>query len=93
MKNGDETDVDCGGSCSPCSLGESCSIWDDCTSNYCAANNTCVTPTCDDGVQNSDETDIDCGGSCSTKCGEGEGCLTGNDCVGGSCSISETCGM
>jgi hypothetical protein len=29
-RNGDETDVDCGGSCAPCALGQSCAIDADC---------------------------------------------------------------
>jgi hypothetical protein len=35
---------------------------------------TCVSPTCDDGVQNRDETGVDCGGSYCPPCGQ---CETG----------------
>jgi len=36
IKNGNETDLDCGGlSCSGCSVGLSCRIDEDCESNYC----------------------------------------------------------
>ena len=35
-KDGDETDVDCGGSCEPCPLGATCSAASDCTSGNCA---------------------------------------------------------
>ena len=38
LKNGDETDVDCGGSCPSCSLGKTCSTALDCTSRACAGN-------------------------------------------------------
>ncbi len=34
-KDGDETDVDCGGSCKPCPLGEGCDVNSDCSSGYC----------------------------------------------------------
>ncbi len=34
--NGDETDVDCGGSCPPCGLGDGCGVADDCVTGNCA---------------------------------------------------------
>ena len=37
MKNGDETDVDCGGSCNGCADGEGCGAPADCTSGSCNA--------------------------------------------------------
>ncbi len=63
IQNWDETDVDCGGSCSPCEEGSSCSIASDCISNYCY-NNVCKIPTCFDGIQNQGEEGVDCGGPC-----------------------------
>ncbi|MBI4702543.1 MAG: hypothetical protein HY744_15595 [Deltaproteobacteria bacterium] len=36
VKNGDETDVDCGGACSPCANGKACATADDCESRLCA---------------------------------------------------------
>ena len=48
MKNGDETAVDCGGSCVPekrCPINEACAIDDDCTTANCAAQ-TCATAPC-----------------------------------------------
>ena len=36
-KDGDETDVDCGGSCPPCADGKSCLTHSDCVSERCAA--------------------------------------------------------
>ena len=66
--NGDETDVDCGGSCAAtCDDGEGCISPLDCTSQVCTGN-TCQAPTCFDGVRNGDEAGVDCGnlacGSC-----------------------------
>ncbi|MFO0588746.1 MAG: lamin tail domain-containing protein [Polyangiaceae bacterium] len=41
VKNGSETDVDCGGSCAPCALTKACSVNGDCASAACAGN-VCV---------------------------------------------------
>ena len=35
QKNGDETDVDCGGSCVPCAEGKGCTVGKDCASMSC----------------------------------------------------------
>src|SRR5438132_11083697 len=61
-KNGDETDVDCGGSsCGACGDNLSCSGAIDCKSRMCT-NQICQAATCNDGVANADEIDVDCGG-------------------------------
>ncbi len=39
--NGDESDKDCGGSCSPCSAGRSCNADSDCQSNNCGEDDHC----------------------------------------------------
>jgi hypothetical protein len=81
-KNGDETDIDCGGTKAPaCSDGKGCAINADCTSTVCRAN-VCQAPTSTDGVRNGDETGTDCGGSTTMapKCAPGQGCLTDTDC-------------
>ena len=69
IQNGDETGVDCGGSCPPCDAEPTCSDGiqnGDETGVDCGG--SCppcdVEPTCSDGIQNGDETDVDCGGSC-----------------------------
>lgn len=48
IKNGSETDVDCGGpTCPACTVGGGCSIATDCTSGACGAASLCVAaPTC-----------------------------------------------
>ena len=35
VKNGAETDLDCGGSCTSCPLGDACTLAADCTSGFC----------------------------------------------------------
>lgn len=46
LKNQDETDVDCGGSCMPCAEGKACLISSDCASGWCDATESklCCTP-------------------------------------------------
>ncbi len=84
VKNGAETDVDCGGGdCAGCTVGDACLGDTDCAGNLCTGN-TCQ-PTCTDGVQNGTETGIDCGGSCTGLCGFGSACVDDGDCLGGSC--------
>ncbi len=47
VQNGDETDVDCGGSCAPCETGQNCEIPNDCLSGQCDGN-VCVGMACTD---------------------------------------------
>ena len=91
-KNGDETDVDCGGSCKTCELNKKCFDNADCKSNYCSVEGICKEPKCNDNAKNGKETDEDCGGSCS-GCEVGEDCKTNSDCKSGlKCdSSTKTC--
>ncbi len=43
IQNGNETDVDCGGSCAPCGVGRQCVVPADCTTGQCQ-NNRCIDP-------------------------------------------------
>jgi hypothetical protein len=43
VKNGDETDVDCGGSCNKCPTGKACKAVGDCTSDICTSD-LCACP-------------------------------------------------
>ncbi len=93
-QNGDETDVDCGGSCpNDCDSGQGCADGDDCISQVCDPDAlTCTPPACDDGVQNGDESDVDCGGACGNTCESGETCNSGLDCIDDVCDVdTNTC--
>ncbi len=64
MKNGFETDVDCGGRCEPCGVGESCSSKTDCVSLNCnSTEKICKKSTCSNGLKDGNETGVDCGGT------------------------------
>ncbi|MGI9020451.1 MAG: hypothetical protein ACR2G3_07060 [Solirubrobacterales bacterium] len=88
VKNGQETDVDCGGpTCAKCADGKACLTGSDCQSGVCAGN-VCVAATCADGFKNGQETDVDCGGGTCPGCTSGQACLAGSDCQSGCCSNS-----
>jgi len=95
VQDGDETDVDCGGSCdSKCGGGDGCGSNGDCESGSCDTDSgTCDggDGTCSDGVQNQDETDVDCGGMCGSTCEDGEGCNDDEDCVSDFCGDADVC--
>jgi hypothetical protein len=65
--DGDETGLDCGGSCIACAGGEACAIATDCQSQSCDSS-VCAAPSCDDGLRDGFENGVDCGGACSTDC-------------------------
>lgn len=70
VKNGTETDKDCGGSsCSGCANGKNCNVDTDCTSTVCNSNGKCVASICNDGRITGNET-----------------CDDGNDVGGDGCS-------
>ncbi len=88
--NGEETDVDCGGSvCEPCDDGLLCLVFTDCVSEICS-DGTCGDSTCDDGLINQDETDVDCGGELCDPCQVEEACLLDRDCVTETC-LDDVC--
>jgi hypothetical protein len=92
-RDGDETDVDCGGAtCGPCGPGGQCDSNDDCDTMICGGG-FCQTPTCYDGFQNGSESGVDCGGSCpnscaATGCQNNNQCDTGEFCLDGACMPS-----
>ncbi len=86
-KDGDETDIDCGGGCDGCAIGKNCLLDFDCDSRYCDEDNKCAEPECDDNILNGIETDVDCGGNCK-KCDVGKFCDKDSDCKTDNCDAS-----
>ena len=95
VKNGPETDLDCGGatcdgSGHKCADTKSCLVNLDCVNGFCNSSHVCATPTCTDGAKNGSETDLDCGGaSCDGTghtCGTGKVCGVAADCTSGVCT-------
>lgn len=92
VRNGDETDVDCGGSCGlACAGDRACRVAEDCQSRACDAG-TCAAVSCTDGVKNGLEASLDCGGSCATKCARGTVCGYDFDCASRRCTATTTTG-
>ncbi len=83
--DGDESDVDCGGSCLGCDAGLACDGPDDCLNGVCGVNGLCLPVTCTDGSQNEDETDLDCGGETCDPCFPEQMCNTADDCIESVC--------
>jgi hypothetical protein len=89
VKDGGETDKDCGGPCNPCADGLHCVGAADCQSGVCK-NKICKPPTCNDNTKNGPETDTDCGGPC-PPCGENKTCGAPTDCLSGVCAGDVCC--
>ncbi len=87
VKNGDESDVDCGGSAAPkCADGKACKAPDDCVSKVCKGG-VCAAPSATDLVKNGGETDVDCGGASAAtpRCAPGKACIVHGDCTRDAC--------
>ncbi len=91
LRNGDESDVDCGGSCDPCALRSACTTGTDCDSSLCDGG-VCVDERCLDGGVSEGETDVDCGGEFCAPCSTGEACLVGDDCEEAVC-VDSVCAV
>src|SRR5215207_1716394 len=61
IRNGEETDIDCGGTCGPCNVGDRCNTTSDCDQSTCD-DGRCAPLPCANGVKDGQETDVDCGG-------------------------------
>jgi len=92
LKNGSETDVDCGGTCPDCGLGRTCAVDGDCASTHCVGL-TCVQCTsgteCPSGVCTSNAC---AAATCSDMLKNGS--ETDVDCGGGTCpdcALAKTC--
>jgi Protein of unknown function (DUF1554) len=91
VKNGNESDVDCGGLCAPCGDAKACSAGPDCASGICSAG-TCAIPSCTDGVKNGTEIDVDCAGSCAAgSCKAGQACDDNAQCASQMCAGTNVC--
>ena len=91
IRNGDETDIDCGGSCGLCNVGDSCNSSSDCDESNCI-DGTCRAFDCDNGIKGQEETDVDCGGPACRKCSGGRHCVVDADCFSGTCDVgTKTC--
>ncbi|MFM2152938.1 MAG: hypothetical protein RL199_1373, partial [Pseudomonadota bacterium] len=93
VKNGGETDVDCGGaSCARCSVASACLLPGDCVSGACGGTpKKCLAPSSSDRVRNGDETDVDCGGSSGKACALAKSCLVRADCAAGAVCANGRC--
>jgi hypothetical protein len=92
VKDGDETDVDCGGSCAPCALGQGCMLDSDCSATAAGCNaafggcrcdkltRTCAADHCSDHKTDDGESDVDCGGGQCGGCGPNKACHATSDC-------------
>ena len=94
VRDGDETQIDCGGSCLACT-GDACSIDADCASGSCGyILPVCMPPAqCYDGQFDGTESDIDCGGACAPtqKCPNQASCYVNSDCESGLCASGQFC--
>jgi hypothetical protein len=95
IKDGGETDIDCGGNCSTkCEEGKSCLNNSDCRSNICInTTNKCGKDlNCENKKKDvsTGETDIDCGGRC-PPCGENKNCEKASDCAFGLSCLDGAC--
>jgi hypothetical protein len=98
IKNGDESDVDCGGSntnAPRCVPGKTCNAGPDCDSKVCGQDGKCAVPSGTDGQQNGDETDVDCGGKTTNapRCDAGKTCAIHDDCASNGCDDQKKCGV
>jgi hypothetical protein len=87
VRDGDESDVDCGGSCpTRCPVGGACASNNDCDSNVCnPLKSTCAPARCGDKIHDGDESDIDCGGLACAPCQPDKACMAPSDCITESC--------
>ena len=86
IRNGSESDSDCGGgACRQCLAGQSCRVDADCATKICdMSQKICVG--CGDGIKNGAESDVDCGGKLCAACTLGKTCAAHDDCESRLCS-------
>jgi hypothetical protein len=88
VKNGAETDVDCGGPCQDCGYAKLCMSGTDCNTGVCSSGRCAAN--CSNKKKDGNETGVDCGGACGAcnSCSDGarNGYESDTDCGGGLCS-------
>lgn len=93
--SGDESDVDCGGSCIGCRGGSACREASDCLDGLCGVAGFCLAESCGNDEEDLTESDVDCGGPCD-PCGVGQACGRDIDCASRVCAEgvcrAESCG-
>lgn len=90
IQDGAETDIDCGGPCTPCALGEGCSSDTDCGTRECGAASKLCEPCVDGGCDLGSYCDQANSGTCLPAKPIGEACTGASgecheDCVDGYC--------
>uniref|UniRef100_A0A383VI98 Uncharacterized protein n=1 Tax=Tetradesmus obliquus TaxID=3088 RepID=A0A383VI98_TETOB len=97
-RNGQETDLNCGGPvCPKCLTNRMCLVNNDCLSGSCVNGRCAEPPQCYNKVKDRRETDVDCGGGeCFEACWFGRQCAGTWDCrsricSGGLCVEAPTC--
>jgi hypothetical protein len=86
-RDGDETDLDCGGSCKQCQADATCALAADCATTTCEQGR-CGPPSCTNGVRDGLESDIDCGAGC-PGCALGQRCWFHDDCASKQCGSAD----
>jgi hypothetical protein len=105
-KDGDESDVDCGGSCAGCGPHKLCYGDFDCSATASGCDTAhggcfcqyfthqCVYDHCYDGKVSGDESGVDCGGTACSPCATGLACNQNSDCRSMGCdAVSHTCAV
>lgn len=83
VKDGNETDVDCGGTCQTCAPAKTCGVPADCQSGACTTGR-CGPASCSNALRDGYESDVDCGGVCPV-CATGAACAADRDCASSAC--------
>lgn len=99
VKDGNETDLDCGGAtCTGCADSLVCAVDTDCTNGFCDATKHCAADPCKNGIKDSNEGALDCGGTAVSgtshvcaKCMSGVTCAADGDCASATCLHSKVC--
>lgn len=85
-----ETDVDCGGTCSPCGDKKLCQANSDCVTSLCLAEGAAMVCSCSDASQCS-ATEYCSGNHCVPRKDKGSGCSAASECLSNNCSTGVTC--